>query len=176
MKNNNEIQSIMKVFAQNPEKGFELLYKAYSGPIFRYLRNSFGLSREEAEDILQNIFIPWVQSPEKFENIENPCSYLFASARNAAIKVKGKAKEHQFIEESGEKAEDSHDSSIEANILISEALKSIPDEQKEALVLKVWINMTFEEIAKLQKCTLQTAASRYRYAIAKLKELIQWQN
>jgi RNA polymerase sigma-70 factor (ECF subfamily) len=176
MKNKTETQLTMESFAQDPEKGFELIYKNYSGPIFRYLRNSFRLSREEAEDVLQNVFMPWVQSPEKFATITNPCSYLFASARNAAIKLNGKAKEQTFVEEAGDKSETSHDSSIEANILILEALEKLPNEQKEAVILKVWIHMTFDEIAELQKCTLQTAASRYRYAIAKLKELIQWQD
>lgn len=172
MKNNANIQTTMEVFGQNPEKGFELLYKDYSGPIFRYLRSSFSLSKEQAEDILQDVFMPWVKSPEKYAKVENPSAYLFTSARNAALKFKGAKTENPAEVES---SVNSHDTHIEANLMISDALSELPNEQKEAVILKVWISMTFEEIAKLQQCTLQTAASRYRYAIAKLKELIPWQ-
>ena len=59
-------------------------------------------------------------------------------------------------------------------MLINRALSTLPEEQKEAVVLKVWTDMTFEEIAEVQQCSLQTVASRYRYAIARLKELIPW--
>jgi len=173
MKNNNETTSIMEVYGQNPEKGFALIYQNWSGPVFRYLRNSCGLSREEAEDILHNIFLPWVKNPQKCAQIENPSAYLFASARNAAIKLRGVLKEQPLMEEPSEK---SRTENVEANLLINKALGELPSEQKEAVVLKVWINMTFEEIARLQQCSLQTVASRYRYGIAKLKELIPWQN
>ncbi len=175
MKNNTETQKLMEVYANNPEKGFALIYKAYAGPVFRYLRSSFNLSREEAEDILQNVFMPWVKNPEKFAKVEYPGAYLFTSARNAAIKFAGSIKEQPLPEECVEIAKDSHDTKVEAGLLINDALAELPVEQKEAVILKVWINMTFEEIAGLQQCTLQTAASRYRYAIAKLKELIPWQ-
>jgi len=40
--------------------------------------------------------------------------------------------------------------------------------------LKIWSDLSFEEIAELQNVPLQTAASRYRYAIAKLKEILKW--
>lgn len=175
MKNNNEIQNAMQVYAQNPEKGFELIYKAYSGPVFRYLRSSFNLSREAAEDILHNVFMPWVKNPEKYAKVEYPGSYLFASARNAALKLKGTVPEQPLMEECNETADDSHDTRVEAGLMINEALSRLPQEQKEAVVLKVWISMTFDEIAQIQQCTLQTVASRYRYAIARLKELIPWQ-
>lgn len=175
MKNIIEQPTAMQIFRQNPEKGFALIYQAHSGPVYRYLRNSFNLTREEAEDILQNAFLPWVKSPEKFNHVENPGAYLFASARNAAIKLKGEPKNQPLQTECHETATDSHDQRVEANLLINVALDKLPADQKEAVVLKVWIDMTFEEIARLQQCTLQTAASRYRYAIAKLKELIPWQ-
>lgn len=175
MKNNTDTQSEMEVFGQNPEKGFALIYKTYSGPVFRYLRSFFGLSREEAEDILQNVFLPWVKNPEKFVGVEKPGPYLFTSARNAALKFKSGIKEQPFNEDSAEAAENSHDTNVEATLLINNALGELPIEQKEAVVLKIWINMTFAEIANLQQCTLPTVASRYRYAIAKLKELIPWE-
>ena len=172
---NNETQNMMQEFAQNPARGFEMLYKAYSGPLFRYLRSSFNLSREEAEDIMQNVFLPWVTTPEKFTKVEHPASYLFTSARNAALKSRGANREQPLDEDRAEIAGESLATRVETGLAIDEALAKLPLEQKEAVVLKLWIGMTFEEIAEVQQCTLQTVASRYRYAIARLKELIPWQ-
>ncbi len=172
MKNANDTKAMMQLFAQNPQKGFEQIYTAFSGPIFRYLKSSFSLSREEAEDILQNIFLPWVREPQKFANIENPSAYLFASARNSAYKFKS-----DFMQPSKEleNFNPGNCENIEAGLMIENALSELPIEQKEAVVLKIWTDMTFGEIAQLQQCSLQTVASRYRYAIARLKELIPWE-
>ena len=171
MKNKNDNLMMMETFRQNPEKGFELIYRAWSGPLFRYLKNSFNLTAEEAEDLLHNVFLPWVQTPQNLLNIENPGAYLFTSARNAALKHGEKAVARPLV---NEPAESSHDEHVETGILINNALNKLPDDQKEAVVLKVWTDMTFEEIADVQRCSLQTVASRYRYAIARLKELIPW--
>ncbi|GAB4282459.1 MAG: hypothetical protein Kow0029_28100 [Candidatus Rifleibacteriota bacterium] len=174
MKNSNETKEMMAMFAQNPQKGFEQIYKSFAGPVFRYLRNSFALSREDAEDILQTVFMPWVKEPAKFFHVDNPAGYLFTSARNAALKLKKSAKSgHTTIDCSNDQP-NTTDQKIENELMIKKALESLPDEQKETVVLKIWTNMTFEEIAGLQQCSLPTVASRYRYAIAKLKELIPW--
>ena len=171
MKNHNQITEMLEIYRQNPEKGFALIYQAFSAPVFRYLRNSFPLSREEAEDILHNVFLPWVQSPQKFATVENPTAYLFTSARNAALKKRAQPREQSVTVEP---ASHGHENQVEDAMLISRALSALPEEQKEAVVLKVWTDMTFEEIAEVQQCSLQTVASRYRYAIARLKELIPW--
>lgn len=176
MKNSTEIKEMMAMFAQNPQKGFEQIYKCFSGPVFRYLMNSFAMSREEAEDILQTVFMPWVKEPAKFFKVENPAGYLFTSARNAALKFKKDKKPVQTETACSSSLDNRIDHKIETEIIIKRALEKLPDDQKETVVLKIWINMTFEEIAELQQCSLQTVASRYRYAVAKLKELIPWSN
>ena len=49
------------------------------------------------------------------------------------------------------------------------ALNELPPEQRSVAHLKLWLDMTFEEIAETQGIPLNTAASRYRYAIDKLR-------
>ena len=170
MKKINEITEIMKLYAQNPQKGFEQIYKTYSGPLFRYLRSSFSLNKSEAEDILHSAFLPWVKDPSKCAQIDNPAAYMYTSVRNAAFKLKMKKAKECVCSEP--EVSVSHDKLVENRLIIAKALESLPQEQRETIVLKLWSDMTFEEIAQVQQCTLATAASRYRYAIAKLKELI----
>jgi RNA polymerase sigma-70 factor (ECF subfamily) len=49
----------------------------------------------------------------------------------------------------------------------------LPVDQREVVVLKVYQNMTFKEIARVTGASQNTAASRYRYALAKLKEILE---
>lgn len=172
MKKNINKTEIMELYRRNPQRGFEMIYKEYSGQIFRYLLGAFRLSSEEAEDVLHNIFLPWVKNPEKIGAVENLSSYLYTCARNAAIKLRKNGQDNFSVPEVSTA---SHDAEVENNLLISNALGELPDNQKEVVVLKVWSNMTFEEIAKLLDLNLQTIASRYRYAITKLKGLIPWE-
>ena len=51
----------------------------------------------------------------------------------------------------------------------SKALDALPGEQREVLVLKIWAELSFKEIADQLGITQNTAASRYRYALEKMR-------
>ena len=53
-----------------------------------------------------------------------------------------------------------------------QAVERLPPEQKEVLTLKIWAELTFDEIARTLDLSLNTVASRYRYALAKLKDWV----
>ena len=53
---------------------------------------------------------------------------------------------------------------------ILKAVDRLPSEQKEVLTLKIWGELTFDEIGRTLDLSLNTVASRYRYALQKLKE------
>ena len=53
---------------------------------------------------------------------------------------------------------------------ILRAVDRLPPEQKEVLTLKIWGELTFDEIGRTLDLSLNTVASRYRYALQKLKE------
>ena len=52
------------------------------------------------------------------------------------------------------------------------AVDRLPDQQKEVLTLKIWGELTFDEIARTLDMSLNTVASRYRYALKKLKDCV----
>ncbi|NQV33698.1 MAG: sigma-70 family RNA polymerase sigma factor, partial [Phycisphaeraceae bacterium] len=60
----------------------------------------------------------------------------------------------------------------EAIQCVSRALNALPYEQRETLVLRVQGNMTFRQIARLQKVSPKTSQSRYHYGINKLRSLL----
>ena len=54
---------------------------------------------------------------------------------------------------------------------LQSALRMLPDEQREVLVLRIWGQLMFDEAAAVIGVSPNTAASRYRYGLAKLKEI-----
>jgi DNA-directed RNA polymerase specialized sigma24 family protein len=97
-------------------------------------------------------------------------AYLFACVRNAALndaRVRGRN-----IELANEKLAwfepPLRDYSEEANL--RHALAELPDDQRQVTVLHIWGELTFAQIADLLDISVNTAASRYRYALARLRE------
>lgn len=170
MKTENTSENLMTEYAKHPRRGFEQIYRAYADRLLQYAIHSFRLSNEEAEDAVHEALLPWVQSPQKMSGVKNLKAYLYASLRNACLKRSGADRNSAMLEDvAAAEGPDLHLRTDDAN-----ALKHLPDEQCEAVYLKLWGDLTFAEIADLQNMSLQTVASRYRYALAKLKEILQW--
>ena len=55
---------------------------------------------------------------------------------------------------------------------LEEAVVQLPSEQREVVVLKIWGGLTFAQIAEQLEVPANTAASRYRYALTKLRETL----
>ena len=60
----------------------------------------------------------------------------------------------------------------ERNQALLRAVEKLPKEQGEVLTLKIWGELTFDEIARTLDLSLNTVASRYRYALKKLKDSV----
>lgn len=170
MKQENSQQNLINEYARDAKRGFAAIYSAYADRLMQYAIHSFRLSCEEAEDAVHEAFLPWVQSPEKMSRVIQLQAYLFASVRNACIRRAKKEKEAVLSEDApaGEKG----DVHLQADVAV--ALDKLPLDQREVVFLKLWGDLTFEEISQMQKVSLNTVSSRYRYALNKLKEILQW--
>ena len=58
-------------------------------------------------------------------------------------------------------------------LAVQAALETLPSEQREIIVLRVWGCMTFEEAAATLQVSANTAASRYRYGLSKLRDKLK---
>jgi len=61
----------------------------------------------------------------------------------------------------------------EEGLALEAALRQLPVEQREVVVLRVWGQLTFQEIAVAQEVPSNTVASRYRYGLAKLRDILK---
>jgi RNA polymerase sigma-70 factor (ECF subfamily) len=157
------------------QQGVSALAELFDVAAPRSVRYARALTRNQhdAEDALQAAFVRVALYPQGLSEARHPWAYLLKIVRNEALKIiqKPQAEEwHGAVEEAclGEVTMD-----FDAQQIVQSALERLPPSQSEVVVLKIWEGMTFAEIAEVLGESPNTAASRYRYALEKLTQILQ---
>ncbi len=160
-----------------PSPCLESLYDAHAAGLFHYFL-SLVRNDADARDLLQELFGKLAQQPLP-ASVQNPKAFVFRMAHNLAIDsqrrrgVRLNAEQASGEEPGGHFEEQPDPDAAEFAGRVECALAQLPDEQRTVAWLKLWDGLTFEEIAEAQHIPLNTAASRYRYAIDKLRALLR---
>lgn len=121
-----------------------------------------------AEDVLHQVFLNMLRG--RASSVAEPAAYLFRAVRNGALNhIRGQSRETDL--DGAAVWLESPDGSREMSLALQSALSTLPAEQREVIVLHIWGQLTFEEAAAVIGVSPNTAASRYRYGLAKLKEI-----
>ncbi len=151
----------------------ERLYDEHAQPLFAFLLN-FTRDEGDTRDLLQEIFIKLAREPELLVGVREERAFLIRLAHNAAIDLirrrgtRERTKEN-FAETISPFAPTSNPDEKVFREELAIALGELPEEQRAVVHLKLWEGLTFEEIAAALEIPPNTAASRYRYALDKLR-------
>jgi len=152
------------------------LYDGHASALFGFLLN---LTRCEADakDGLQETFCRVMRQPESLRGLREPRAFLFKIAYRWTVDQHRREvtrESHMAEAESasvllpvGYPDEDHFRREVEA------AMAGLPTEQRAVLHLKLWEEMTFDEIARTLEISANTAASRYRYGLDKLRDALR---
>jgi RNA polymerase sigma-70 factor (ECF subfamily) len=149
----------------------EELYDLYGDAIYRYLTAVLG-SAEDAEDVLQETFCRLSRYAVRWALVRDRKAFAFRCARNEAHrflkrKISDRTGLTAFRPELVSAFLRGPDASAEARM--GEALAGLPAEQREAVVLKEFEGLTFRAIGSVCGVSTNTAASRYRYGMDRLR-------
>jgi RNA polymerase sigma-70 factor (ECF subfamily) len=141
------------------------LYDATATPLVLYGR-ALGLSHSEAEDVLQDTYLALLRLPSR---PAQPERYVLRVFRNRALnyrrglwrRLTRELESQRWFERQPD------ETGLEREAMRRLAL--LPQEQREAIVLKLWNRLTFEEIGELLGLSPNTVAGRYRYGLRKLR-------
>ena len=159
----------------------EDLYEKHGEDLYRYLLFKLG-SVEDAEDVLQEVFCRFAKYGLRLRLTVNSRAFVFRAARNEANRflrrrIVRRTEETMLTETGGD-----HTGWLasvvvppdgpELTMLVKKA-DALPAEQKEVIFLKVFEGLTFKEIGRTCGLSANTAASRYRYGMEKLRAALE---
>jgi RNA polymerase sigma-70 factor (ECF subfamily) len=153
---------------------FAALYEQYAGRVHHYLVARLA-SRDVADEVLQEVFVRLVRQRAGLGRVENLAAYLFAMARNEAIRFAqrhGREAQHLPLTADDLFVEAKSDDPTRRDEAESAAvaLGQLTDDAREVVELKIYGGLTFREIADLLAVPQGTVATRYRAALARLKD------
>lgn len=144
----------------------------------RCSRELFGLalwrcgSREDAADAVQDVFVRLIRTGASLARVRNPRSYLLAATHRAVVDIARRRRPQTTIATSlVEPVIEDHQRRLDAES-VSRLLAALSPEQREAVYLRQFADLSFAEMARVTGVPLFTAASRYRLGIARLRKLI----
>jgi RNA polymerase sigma-70 factor (ECF subfamily) len=156
----------------------ERLYDEHAQALFAFLLN---LTRNEGDtrDLLQDLMVKVASRPALLDGARDRRAFLLRLAHNAAIDLfrrRGvrEKNDDRYAAESVPAFAAAADPDEEAlRRELAGALGELPVEQRAVLHLKLWEQLTFEQIAELLDLSPNTAASRFRYGLDKLRQRLR---
>ena len=154
------------------------VYEKYRTDLLRLAASMLG-DRAAAEDIVQDVFVRFAGSARTFRLTGSLKGYLATCVANAArnrIKANQRRRTTDLHEAVALAAENTNPEqwliSSERFRLVSRAMVELPPEQREIVTMHLYGDLPFREIAEWQQVSIKTVQSRYRYALDKLRILL----
>jgi RNA polymerase sigma factor (sigma-70 family) len=188
MKTITEDSILVKDYINGNEKALEILINRHSDRISSYIYNKIQ-NQELAEDIFQDTFIKVINTLKKGKYNEEGkfLPWVLRIAHNLVIDHFRSNKKMPRYNPSEEfdifEVISDEDPSIEIEI-VKEQINSdlrvlideLPDDQKEVILMRLYKDMSFKEIAEISNVSINTALGRMRYALINLRKMIEKHN
>lgn len=155
---------------------FSELVKRHQKGLLR-LSMRFVKDLDIAQDVVQESFIKTYEKLNSFEGRSSFKSWLYQITVNTA---RNKLREDRYDFSDIEDVQLGVDALAEKSLvhravgeILNAEVEKLPFKQKTALVLRVYEDMSFSEIAEVMECPYDTAKANYRHALLKLKEVFE---
>ncbi len=178
-------EKLVEIIRQGKIRAYKELIKRYRYKLLAYLYRLTG-NKEEAEDLLQNVFVKFYNNIEKIDTTRKFSSWIYRIAHNEAINFLKRRSQHYWIsiddiQSSKDKLEitDLEKSPIDAWLKkelkqeMDKALEKIPIKYKEVLMLRYYHDKSYEEISEILGKPVNTVGTLLNRAKKKLMEIMK---
>jgi len=151
----------------------ELSYRRY-GPALLLFAEGLAGERSRAQDVVHQVFLKLLETGRLHDTLDAK-AYLFRCVRNAVLNDR-KARQRDVVLDPECAWFEPPNRDYAAELALRRALWSLPEDQRvqrEVTILHIGGEFTFSQIAEVLRISANTAASRYRYALAKLREAMR---
>jgi RNA polymerase sigma factor (sigma-70 family) len=152
---------------------WEELWRRHADRLLLYA-GSLLADRAAAEDVLQNVFVRLIASGESPE-FQSESAYLFRAVRNEALnQLRSRRAGARSMPLLFDEPRDPREAAelAETGRQVERALLALADEEREAVVLKIWADLSFPEAADVLGVTEKALEHRYYRGLAALKQAL----
>ena len=162
-------EGLPRRLAAGEEEAFTVLYDRYAAGMYRYATKLLG-NKSDAEDAVQEVFLSMARSRKELGKVRNLSAYLFTSLYRRIRSMLERRKRLPIPSQASvEEAWSARQDPEPSREILELALARLPIEQRQVVALKIDGGLTFEGIGRVLNIPPGTAASRYRYALEKLR-------
>ena len=157
---------------------FEKLYKAYAARLFRYLFSMLS-DANAAEELANDVMVAAWKGAAQFRGQSKPSTWLFGIAHHKALnELRRRQPQVVDIEEASEVASSAEgpDTAVRRHSLeqtVRGALQTLSPEHREVMELTFYQGLSYQEIAEIMQCPVNTVKTRMFYAKKKLQEALE---
>jgi len=151
---------------------YNVLVSRWEKRVFNYLLRLVR-HREDALDLSQDVFLKAYQNLRKLDDVDRFPAWLFRIAHNEAYSLLRKVRpDGELAAEPATGGASARMFPMELNLAVQSALSQLSDDQREAILLKVYQGFKFEEMAEILACPVSTVKSRLYTALDLLKQTL----
>ena len=174
-----EDSALMLRYKDGDTAAFETLYKRHNDALYRYLLR-LCRHRATAEDIFQDVWGKIIKARSSYRPTAKFTTFMYRVAHNCFIDHVRRNKRHsnntEFEPDLHADTSESPDTITERSLArerLTLALRDLPEEQRDAFLLYEEAGLSIEQIASVTGSNRETAKSRLRYAVNKLRAAIE---
>ena len=169
-------QVLIKQFLSGNQHAFNMLAYKWQKPLYNFCLRYIG-DTDSAKDIVQMVLLKIYQKLRTLDDHSKFSSWIYSITRNLCLD-EIKRKKHDSIDAQDFDIEDSKNFENEitnndmADVL-KNALRKIPEDQREVIILKTYQDLKFIEIAEILDISINTVKSRMYLGLKALKPFVQ---
>ena len=147
-----------------------VIYNCYGRIIFSV---ALGITENytDAEDVLQETMIETVKNTHSYKEGTNPKAWVLAMARHSAIDLVRRRKNHLSLEDSAVESLESEETLGSLAPEIMDLLKKLDEDERQIIILRIYAELPFKDVAKAMDISVFAAQKRYQRALKKLKSI-----
>ena len=183
--------NLIRRYLAGQDRAFDKLFKRYERPLFSFILR-FVRDREGAEDLFQQTWMKVIKALPQYEERGSFSSWLFGIANNCCVdhaRKKARSKVDDLTSSEGMDRLPNPNPNPEDTVIkkeqkawLEQAVEQLPQEQKQVVLMRLFGQLPFKEIARVVNCPLNTVLGRMHYALKNLRKMTEqehggkWQN
>lgn len=174
-------EALMLAYANNDSLSFNKLYERYRMALYRYMRRQLSASDAVLDELYQDVWLKLINSRQQYQVKASFKTFLYQIANNtlkdyfrreSVRKIMTNIEDDNLIIDEASQP----DEMFAKNELINkfkQALNGLPQKQRDVFLLREEAGLTSLQIAEVMQVSVDTVKSRMRYAVTRLKEIIE---